>query len=309
MTALRPSRPNTFSGGRLDRAGLCRHDDDWVAARLDDPASRFLPVWRSRNLVRSPGEGAAEIVALGAAQARPFLARCAWALLGIEDGRAVFALDLSAWDDPLPDGPGRFEDLRALATLLAAEDAALLAHARALMHWRVRHRFCGVCGARCAAAAAGHVMHCSGCGAHHFPRTDPAVIMLVSDGERALLGHPARFPERPLYTTLAGFVEPGETLEEAVARETLEEAGIRVGAVSYHSSQPWPFPANIMIGFHAEAISLEIRIDRTELLDARWFTREELRAPEAHGFTLPPELSIARRLIEDWIAAPRPADA
>jgi NAD+ diphosphatase len=190
-----------------------------------------------------------------------------------------------------------------LAGLLAPDDAAVLAHARGLMHWRVRHRFCGVCGGGCEPRSAGHAMVCTQCNAQHFPRTDPAVIMLVHKGDRCVLGHSQRFPTLTMYSTLAGFVEPGESLEEAVAREVLEESAIRVGRVSYHSSQPWPFPASIMLGFYAEALSEEITIDPTELRDARWFTRAELRDHERHGFSLPRRDSIARRLIEDWMDA------
>jgi NAD+ diphosphatase len=170
------------------------------------------------------------------------------------------------------------------------------------MHWRVKHRFCGVCGAPCAPKSAGHVMQCTACEVQHFPRTDPAVIMLVHRGDRILLGHSQRFPRARMYSTLAGFLEPGETLEEAVRREVKEEAGVTVGRVQYHSSQPWPFPANIMLGFYGEALSEDITIQTDELLDVRWFTRDEIRDPAAHDFHLPRLDSIARRLIEDWMA-------
>jgi NAD+ diphosphatase len=149
-------------------------------------------------------------------------------------------------------------------------------------------------------------MACTRCSAQHFPRTDPAVIMLVVREGRCLLGHSTRFPNSVMYSTLAGFVEPGETLEEAVRREVKEESGIEVGAVHYHSSQPWPFPASIMLGFHAEGLSDRITIDPEELRDARWFTVEEMRNPEAHGFALPRGDSIARRLIEDWLSEAAP---
>ena len=145
-------------------------------------------------------------------------------------------------------------------------------------------------------------MACTVCGAQHFPRTDPAVIMLVHRGDRVLLGHSARFPKATMYSTLAGFVEPGESLEEAVAREVLEESSVQVGAVRYHSSQPWPFPASIMLGFYARAVTEDIVIDLAELTDARWFTRAEVRDCDAHGFMLPGGDSIARRLIDDWAA-------
>jgi NAD+ diphosphatase len=191
--------------------------------------------------------------------------------------------------------------MRAVAGLLPAHDAAILAHARGLMHWRSRHRFCGNCGGACLPESAGNVMACTQCKTSHFPRTDPAVIMLVTRGDRALLGHSQRFPRATMYSTLAGFVEPGETLEEAVAREVFEEAGVRVGRVHYHSSQPWPFPASIMLGFYAEGLTEAITVDSNELRDARWFSADEMRNHEQHGFHLPRGDSIASRLIQDWL--------
>jgi NAD+ diphosphatase len=182
-------------------------------------------------------------------------------------------------------------------------EASVLAHARGILHWRLRHRFCGVCGAPCEPRSAGYVAICTGCETQHFPRTDPAVIMLVHRGDRTLLGHSQRFPRANMYSTLAGFVEPGETLEEAVRREVLEETRVRIGQVDYHSSQPWPFPSNIMLGFYAEALTEDVIIDPHELQDARWFSRDELRDHERLGFALPRLDSIARRLIEDWMAA------
>jgi NAD+ diphosphatase len=171
------------------------------------------------------------------------------------------------------------------------------------MHWRTKHRFCGVCGGVCEPRSAGNAMSCTACNTQHFPRTDPAVIMLVVRGDSCLLGHSQRFPNTTMYSTLAGFVEPGESLEEAVRREVEEEAGIKVGQVRYHSSQPWPFPSSIMLGFHAEGLSEDITVDTDELRDARWFSRDDLRNHEQLGFSLPRVDSIARRLIEDWLAS------
>ncbi len=308
MLLIEASRANVYTGNRLDRVSARRDDAAWVASVLADPTSLFTPVWRARNLMRGVAEGRPEAVLLSAeAAAELRLAGGGWALLGLDEtGRAIFTVDLSAVEDPatlLPAELGTFTDLRAVAGLLSAQDAAMLAHARGLMHWRGRHRFCGVCGSGCEPVSAGHVMRCTGCGTSHFPRTDPAVIMLVTDGERALLGHSQRFPNATMYSTLAGFVEPGESLEEAVAREVREETGVLVGRARYHSSQPWPFPASIMLGFYGEALSHEITIDPEELRDARWFTRAELREHATLGFSLPRADSIARRLIEDWIAA------
>ncbi|ONG51491.1 NADH pyrophosphatase [Pseudoroseomonas deserti] len=307
MLSIPASRPNAYTGSPLDRASARREDADYIAACLASPDVVFAPVWRSRSLMRGVEAGTPEAVLLTARAAESVrMAGGPWAFLGLWEQRPVFAVDCSAAEDPLPLLPpdmGSFTDLRAVAGLLPPGEASVLAHARGLMHWRVRHRFCGVCGAACEPRSAGNAMACTACSAQHFPRTDPAVIMLVTDGPRALLGHSTRFPTTTMYSTLAGFVEPGESLEEAVRREVLEEVGVKVGAVHYHSSQPWPFPASIMLGFHAEALSDEITIDPEELRDARWFTRTEIRENEKHGFGLPRLDSIARRLIEDWLEA------
>jgi NAD+ diphosphatase len=307
MTLILASRPNVYTGNPLDRAGHLRDDAAWIKARLADPATLFVPVWRSKTLVQGIDEGRPQAVFLAKdAAAAILMTDGPWAFLGLRGDTAVFTVDLSSVEDPsplLPSQTVRFEDMRTLAGLLSPDDAAIMAHARGLMHWRVRNRFCGVCGGACEPRSAGHAMACTACNAQHFPRTDPAVIMLVHKGDRCVLGHSQRFPNVTMYSTLAGFVEPGESLEEAVAREVLEESAIRVGRVSYHSSQPWPFPASIMLGFYAEAISEEITIDQTELRDARWFSRTELREHEKHGFSLPRRDSIARRLIEDWMDA------
>jgi NAD+ diphosphatase len=307
MLSFPASRPNAYSGSPLDRAGHLRDDADWIAQALADPETLFAPVWRSRSLMKGVESGRPEaLLVTGGAAERLRMAGGPWAFLGLWEKRPVFAVDCSDAEDPLPllpEGMGGFADLRQVAGLLPPGEASVLAHARGLMHWRTKHRFCGVCGAGCAPRSAGHVMACANCNAQHFPRTDPAVIMLVVQRDRCLLGHSHRFPNTAMYSTLAGFVEPGESLEEAVRREVLEETGVSVGHVAYHSSQPWPFPSSIMLGFHAEALSEEITIDPEELKDARWFTRDMLRDPAAHGFSLPRVDSIARRLIEDWMDA------
>ena len=298
MTVIHPIPPNWLAGHPLDRMDARRKDTAWVADVLSHPDTAFLPVWRSKNLIAT---SAPAMAWLDATSARGQLDRLPWAVLGQQDGRVYVAIDLSSLDDPLPaNRPDGFADLRRVGAALPPRDAAILAYARALMHWRVRHRFCPICGAACVARSAGHVLACTGCGAQHFPRTDPAVIMLVTHNGRALLGQPARFRDYAVMTTLAGFVEPGESLEEAVAREVHEEAGVRVGQVRYHSSQPWPFPASIMLGFSAEAESDKLTIDQDELVTAGWFTPDQVRAQE--GFVLPPPMSIARRLIEGWLA-------
>jgi len=304
-----PWRANPYSGSPLDRVSDRRDDAAFILSRLRDPDTLFVPLWRSRSLMRIGAEGAEAVLVSGpvasgfGVEARP------WALLGLSEGRSVFAVDLSGEEDPhaLLDGieGAVFADLREAAGLLAGPEAAVLAQARALMHWRSRQRFCGVCGGRCEPRSAGHVMLCTGCGATHFPRTDPAVIMLVTcrvDGEaRALLAHNRRFPIARMFSTLAGFVEPGESLEDAVAREVREEAGVRVRSMRYHSSQPWPFPSSIMLGFVAETDDPRLALDAEEIAEARWFSRAELRNPERVGIRLPRPDSIARRLILDWV--------
>ena len=300
------SRPNAYTGSPLDRVAERRTDEAWIAAALASPEVIITPVWRARSLLRGVEARAPEAVFLDGPHAAAMLKRADhWAFLGVRDGVPVFAVDVSTEDAPaglLPDAAA-FADLRTTMGLLKAADASVLAHARGLMHWRTKHRFCGICGATCEPRSAGHVMHCTGCGVDHFPRTDPAVIMLVAHGDRALLGHSARFPTSTMYSTLAGFVEPGESLEEAVAREVFEESGIRVANVRYHSSQPWPFPASIMLGFYADALTEDITIDPEELTDARWFTRVQMHSPRDHGFQLPRGDSVASRLIEDWLNA------
>lgn len=307
MLSVPASRPNAYTGSPIDRASGRREDAAFIADALAHPDTLFAPVWRARSLMKGVEDGHPEAVLLtGAAAEAVRMAGGPWAFLGFWEARPVFAVDCSQAEDPLPllpEGMGAFTDLRQVAGLLPPGEASVLAHARGLMHWRTRHRFCGVCGGACAPRSAGNAMACTQCGAQHFPRTDPAVIMLVVRGDSCLLGHSQRFPNVTMYSTLAGFVEPGESLEEAVRREVAEETGVVVGGVFYHSSQPWPFPASIMLGFHAEGLSEAITIDPEELRDARWFTKAELRDHQALGFSLPRVDSIARRLIEDWLAA------
>jgi NAD+ diphosphatase len=294
-------RPNVFAGPYLDRAAHLRKDPGFLETALRDPSSLLVPVWRSRSLVRRvPAGFGAALLAFDDAL-RDTVPRTEYVLLGHFHGHTVFAAELAEESAvPLPPEAG-FEDLRLSGGVLPADEAGLLAYARAMVLWRSRHRFCGVCGAPTASESAGHVMKCSNpeCGAEHFPRLDPAVIVLVSDGERALLGRQPSWPEGR-YSTIAGFVEPGESLEDAVAREVLEETGVVVGEVNYHSSQPWPFPSSLMLGFTALApADSTIRTD-DELEDARWFTRAEVAAGVPG---LPPPQSVSYRLIEDWYDA------
>ncbi len=298
------SRNNVFAGGELDRAAPRRSDETWVAALRANPESRYVALWRGLCLI--DGDAAPRAVYLSRETIDRVVPDGAiLALLGLDNDIATFAVDLSDLEDDPAQGAlasfGEFRDLRDFGGLMVAPEASLMAQARGLIYWHQRHRFCGVCGSPADIRDAGHLRRCGNrsCGAEHFPRTDPAVIMLVADGDRCLMGRQAQWPEG-LYSTLAGFVEPGESLEEAVAREVWEEAGISVCDVRYHSSQPWPFPSSLMLGFHATATSTEISLNRDELDDARWFHREALRNP-GEAIRLPRPTSISRRLVEDWL--------
>jgi len=298
-------RPNVFSGPYIDRASPNRREPAALAAALADPASRLVPVWRSRSLVhREPAPRASllplEVLDDAVADPGDLI------LLGRFQGRATFVAEFRGEAPQLPPDAGEFVDLRRAGGLLSFEEAGLLAYARAMVSWRSRHRYCGRCGAPTRAGQAGHVMSCTveTCGQQAFPRLDPAVIVLVSDGDRALLGRQASWPAGR-YSTIAGFVEPGESLEDTVRREVLEETGVRVGNLHYHSSQPWPFPSSLMLGFMAEAETCEISLQDNELDDAQWFSREQIAAGTP---ALPPPQSVSFRLIEDWYdaGAPRP---
>ncbi|MSP83461.1 MAG: NAD(+) diphosphatase [Alphaproteobacteria bacterium] len=294
---------NIFAGSALDRVGLRRTDEAWIDALLADPDSRFVPVWRTRSLIT--GGEPRTAVRLSRVELASVLGNgAAIAFLGLAEETAHFAIDVSHLEEPDVQalaGGAELADLWAIGAMVERGDAALLAHARALTTWHGRHRFCGTCGGPTDPRSAGHIRACrnEACGALHFPRTDPAVIMLIEHRDRCLLGRQANWPEMT-YSTLAGFVEPGESLEEAVAREVHEEVGIRIRDVTYHSSQPWPFPSSIMLGFHGVAESDALTLDPGEIADARWFTRDQVRNPS--GFKLPRPLSIARQLVEHWLA-------
>jgi NAD+ diphosphatase len=293
-------RRNIFSGPYLDRSAHMRQDPVWFETALADPRSRAVPVWRSRNLVAEGDVARAVLLELSAVPPET-VASDGLILLGRFGDRFCFAYEIEAIDPPrLAPGAG-FEDLRLLASHLPADEAGLLAYARAMVTWQRRHRFCGSCGTPTVTSRAGHTMVCSNasCRIEQFPRIDPAIIVLVSDGERALLGRQAVWA-RGRYSTIAGFVEPGESLEDAVAREVLEETGIFADRIVYHSSQPWPFPASLMLGFTAGAASTEVRRRDEELEDVRWFTRSELAAGLV---VLPPRQSISFSLIEHWFDA------
>ena len=287
---------NPFSGAWLERRAQAREAADWAAQALAETGTRFLVASGTRHLVR---RGASTAIAF--LDASHPLVRDAdptqLLLLGWFEGVRCVLLEALPGSSDFPEG-AQFEELRPLLTELPEPQAALLICARALQIWRERHRHCGTCGAPTAPRQAGHCLRCtsSTCGAEYFPRLDPAVIVLVSDGDHALLGRQAAWPPGR-YSTLAGFVEPGESLEDTVIREVREETGVHARAPRYFASQPWPFPASLMLGFHATAErGAPLQLDG-ELEDARWFSAAELAGNRA---LLPPHYTIARRLIDTW---------
>jgi NAD+ diphosphatase len=283
---------NTFAGEALDRAGPHRGDEAWLAARLADPATRVVAASAAGVIV------AGERPRMLAVDALPDGVELV--LLGVDgDGHAVFAAD------PGDELPGERRGLRDLAPMLSQAEGGMVAHAVGLLNWHRRHRFCANCGAPSKAREAGHVRVCPACSTQHHPRTDPVVIMLVTDGDRALLGRQAQWPAGR-YSALAGFVEPGESLEEAVAREVREEAGVRVDDVRYRSSQPWPFPTSLMLGFSARWAGGEPVVRDGELEDVGWFTRQAIVDGDVQ---LPPPTAIARRLIDEWLGEDEAPDA
>jgi NAD+ diphosphatase len=290
------SNHNVFAGAFVDRSGHRRKDPKWLRAAIDSPESRFVPVWGDKCLA---GGDPLRTVSLNRSEVSEFLKPQETVFLGIYQGQPAFAVGIDgARDTPFPEA-GEFHDLRYLGGVLPVDEANLTAHARALVLWHRLQKHCGVCGSLSRVESGGNTRICENkkCGVRSFPRVDPAIIVLALQGEQCLLGRQPSWPESR-YSTIAGFVEPGESLEDAVRREVAEETNIEVGSVNYHSSQPWPFPSALMLGFTAEARSSEILLNDGELEDAQWFTRNELLSGVPK---LPYRLSIARRLIDEWL--------
>lgn len=298
---------NTFAGNPLDRAGDRRNDPEWLAEQEADPEALALVLWEGRPLLEAGGEP--RLAWLPMAQARATAPDRAL-FLGLWKGAPVFAVEVEGSIDPTAGplrGIGQFHEMREAAALLPGPDAAMAGGAKSLFDWRRRHGFCAACGTMTEDACGGWKRICPACSTEHFPRVDPVTIMLAvyrgGDEPRCLLGRQASWPEGRM-SALAGFLEPGETIEEACAREVAEEAGLTVTAVRYHSSQPWPFPSQLMIGLVCEVDSEDARPDQTELEAVAWLTRAEagqVLAGTHPTIKAPAKIAIARTLLQAWV--------
>lgn len=302
MSASLRSRANVFAALALERAAERRDDAEWLAARRGDAATRYLVLHPDgRGLVTADRRG---LSFFGEAARQLYWPEAEATFLGATDAASYFVVAAAAAEvDAVAAAlEGKWMDLRAAGLTLPAFDAGLFAYARALLFWQGRVRFCGACGSATRLVSAGHKALCTNadCALEHFPRTDPAIIVIVGWRDACLLGRQPGWPEGR-WSTLAGFVEPGESLEDAVRREVFEEAGVRVAESDYHSSQPWPFPASLMLGFSARAADPAIQVG-TELADARWFEVDDIvRGLAERSLVLPPPLSVSYRLIEHWL--------
>jgi NAD+ diphosphatase len=299
-----------FAGNPLNRASEKRTDPDWIGSKRRDPSSFVLPLWRLEPFLLGAEKSGApiELGLIRPGIADPLVGAGALCIfLGLDGDRAVFALDVSEADDPANVGPlaglGYFREARTAAQMLSLRDAAIVAQAKALIDWHKRHGFCPRCGAPTKVMDAGYRRLCGKCNAEHFPRVDPVVIMLATEGEACLVGRGKQFPPG-MFSALAGFVEPGETIEEAVRRELMEEAAVKVGEVTYYATQPWPFPSSLMIGCFAKAANRDATADDNELAEVRWIersvARELIDGKQLHGLRVPPPIAIAHHLIKTW---------
>ena len=301
--------PIMFANNPLDRAGHSRADADWLAAQLAGDTALIVPLWQLQPLILpelQAGEGRDVGWLPRAAFGEAWTADMLVVFLGLNRrGKPLFAADISHMSNPEDIGPfkglGLFEDVRALAAAgdMPRTELAILAQAKAMLDWNLRHPFCAQCGTPSQWAEGGYKRICDHCGTEHFPRTDPVVIMLATYGDECLLGRQRGWPDG-MMSALAGFMEPGETMEEAVARELHEEAGLEISSVSYLGTQPWPFPGSLMIGCMAKASNQTIHVDEVELEEARWFTRDEIISSMAGQGPLgaPPPMAIAHQLMK-----------
>lgn len=297
---------NTFAGNPLDRASDRRPNADWLAGQLASSDSLGVALWNGKPFVEKTKDGGVQIAYLPSRLVAELAGGTERLLfLGLWKETAVFAVDLDGSSDPSHgplQGLGEFVELRSVALQLPVTDAGILATAKSMFEWRRRHLYCAACGAPSEVREGGWKRQCPSCQAEHFPRTDPVVIMLAVHGERCMLGRQEAWP-KGMFSALAGFLEPGESIEEACARELAEEAGLRTRSVRYHSTQPWPYPSSLMIGLIAEVEDDEGTPDQTELSEVRWFTRDEARrllAGEIPATFCPPPMAIAHQLIRAW---------
>ncbi len=303
---LGPKPHLAYANSPLERAAERRGDDGALASLRQAGSCLHYVVGGEWVVLKKTGNGLDPVFSFS--EVRALADEVQPLFLGLQGEEARFGAGLDPKFAESLKGREEFfvTDLRSIAVqgLVTADHLPALAETKALLHWHARHRFCANCGAPTNISQGGWRRDCPQCQAQHFPRTDPVAIMLAFDGDHCLLGRSARFVPNS-YSCLAGFVEPGESIEEAVRRETLEEAGIRCGRVRYFASQPWPFPTSLMIGCHAQAISRDIVIDRTELEDARWFSREETAAMlvrrHPQGLITPPPSAIAHHIIRAWV--------
>lgn len=294
--------PNVFAVAGLDRQSIRRENEEWIQRQWESERMRWIAMSGKEQLV----DDAPEVLLLDGAARDDFADHIRHRFfLGVTNGVPLFGIEVQQEARAQLAALGELRDLRSIATLLPANQANWLAQAQALRHWHETHHFCGHCGQATRSIAAGHARICvnEACDTRQiFPRMDPAIIVLVHDEDRCLLGRQASWP-KGRYSCLAGFVEAGESLEQAVIREVAEESGVQAVNPQYHSSQPWPFPQSLMLGFTAQALGKEIRLHDRELEDARWFTREGIREGLRDGsLTLPSSLSISHRLLTDWFA-------
>ena len=297
---------HVYAGNPLDRGNRERRDEKWIADRANDLRSKFLPLLDLEVLVLEGPRNA--LGWLGIEELRRLGIDTSVIFLGLLEETAYFAVDIGKNERAvrrlLESGKWGFVDARAATELLNGSDAGIVAQARAQINWHNRNGFCSICGHETFVQRGGHVRQCSKCETEHFPRTDPVVITVVSDEDRCLLGQSrGRLSRMNTYSALAGFVDQGESIEEAVSREVMEEAGITIDNIRYHSSQPWPFPSSLMIGCHADAVTTDISMDAEEMADVRWFEREEvLEALEgkSNKLMVPGPIAIAHHLIKAW---------
>jgi NAD+ diphosphatase len=299
-----------FAGSSLDRASEKRTDSNWIESKRRDPSSLILPMWRLEPFILGSEKSGPpfELGLVRAGIAESLMSGDALCIfLGLDGDRALFALDVSDAADPANAGPlaglGYFRDARVAGSMVSIKDSAIIAQAKAMIDWHQRHGFCPKCGAPTKLMDAGYRRLCGKCNAEHFPRVDPVVIMLATHGEACLVGRGKQFPPG-MFSALAGFVEPGETIEEAVRRELMEEASVKVGEVTYYATQPWPFPSSLMIGCFAKAESRDVKVDENELAEVRWIersvARELVEGKRIDGLLVPPPVAIAHHLIKTW---------